>query len=161
MTFNEKIKKVGILNAYLIDPLWKGPFPTRWPKEEWPIIDHLFCKTNQITKKGQLYSYSNGYKFKYIAGGIGTNTPTPSDITLQGEKGRFEITDQIIAAGQIDSFAEIPSGTGNMTWHEWGVFCDDATITAGSGTLYSRLLQTTTKSIGSTILLTYTLKETV
>lgn len=161
MRSEENIQRIGILNAYLINPSWKGQFPTRWPKEKWPIVDHIFRKQNLITKKGQVHAYSNGYQFRYIAGGIGNNTPTPDDLTLQDERGRFEITDQLIVAGQVDSFAEIPPGTGNMTWYEWGVCCSDATGVPGSGTLFSRLLQTITKNIGDSVLLTYTLRETV
>ena len=151
----------GELNAYLIDPVWKKAFPTRLPKAKWPVIDHLFKKKNQITTAGQLYSYAHGFNFGWIAGGTGTNTPTPSDAFLQSEQQRFEVIDLIFTAGQISAFAEIPPGTGNLTWQEWGVFLDDATLTAGSGTLYSRLLQTFTKTLGDSVLLTYTLTETV
>jgi hypothetical protein len=161
MQTTETLRKRGELNAYLIDPAWKGRFPSLLPKNQWPVLDHLFQKKNQITTAGQLYSYQHGFNFAFIAGGTGTNTPTPSDGFLQAEQQRFEIFDVVFTPGEINAFAEIPPSTGNLTWQEWGVFLDDATNAAGSGTMYSRLLQTFTKTLGTSVLLTYTLKETL
>lgn len=153
--------KAGRMSAYLIDPAWRGPFPTRWPKERWPVKERLFVKCNQITQAGQTFAYANGYNFKWFAGGTGTNTPTPSDKALQFEQQRFEMTDVVFAPGQIDAFAEIPPDTGNITWEEWALFLSDATRTRASGTMFSRLLYSFTKNLGDTILLNYTLTETV
>jgi hypothetical protein len=161
MITTELIKRAGELNAYLIDPSWKERFPSRWPKEKWPVLDHLFQKKNQITTAGQLYSYKHGFDFAFIAGGTGTNTPTPSDAFLQSEQKRFEIFDVVYSAGEVNAFAEIPPSTGNLTWQEWGIYLGDATNIAGSGTMYSRLLQSFTKNLGDDVLLTYTLTETV
>src|SRR5262249_28720071 len=122
MKANDLISHQGELNAYLIDPSGKESFPTRWAKETWPVARHLFHKKNQITTAGRLYSYSNGFNFTWIAGGTGTNTPTPSDTFLQSEQQRFEVIDLVFTSGEINAFAEIPPGTGNLTWQEWGVF---------------------------------------
>lgn len=155
----EPIKKSGHLTAYIIDPKWHGQFPTRSPKHEWPVLGMAFEKQNQILQIGQSYSYLNGLKFTWIAGGTGSNAVSPSDKQLQTEIQRFEVFDVSYAPGLIEAYAEIPPDTGNITWSEWGVVLADGMQTRGSGTFYSRLLQEYTKSFGDTILLNYTLEE--
>jgi hypothetical protein len=159
---NDQCRKTGTLKGYLILPSWKGSFPFDWARDHWPILQTpLFVKRNQITKVGQLRSYANGYNFAYIAGGTGSTTPQYTDTLLETEYQRFPVDDLFFQPGQIDASAVIPPGTGNVTYEEWGVFLDDATSIANTGTLYSHLLQNFTKNLGDHVLLTYTLKEEV
>jgi hypothetical protein len=161
MKFTEKRGWTGVLSAHIIDPAWKGAFPTRWPREKWPVIRQVFQKHNLVTKPGQLRSYTNGLSFTYIAGGDGTTPPTRDDTDLANELLRFAVEDQVNEAGKITVFTTIPSGVGGLTWQEWGVFMDDALITSGSGTMYSRILQQYTKVISDNVLVTYVLNESI
>lgn len=161
MRLIEPIKKAGRLRAYIIDPNWKGAFPTRWPRDKWPVIEKVIDSPNLMTNAGRLLGYRTGYNFSFIAGGTGATDPAATDIHLRTEVGRFEITDIVMTIGQVEIFAEIPPDTGNLTWEEWGVFMQDATRIKNSGTLFSRLLSQYTKNIGDTVLLNYTMLETI
>jgi hypothetical protein len=156
-----RFTRAGIFSAHIINPAWQGEFPFDWPKEKWPLAKIAFSKKNQITEVGQLRSYTHGLNFKYIAGGDGTAAPSPSDTSLNNELQRFLVENIIRIPGQVEAYAFIPSGTGNVTWREWGVFLDDASSGNGSGTIYGHVLQAFTKNLGDNVLLTYTVQETV
>lgn len=151
----------GEMTFYLVDPRFLGPFPYHWPREDWPLVKEIARRRNQITDAGRLKSYMDGLNFNYVAGGIGTLPPGPLDVALDNEAQRFAVEEKITQVGQVDIYTTIPSGTGNITWQEWGLFMNDASITQDSGTLYSRLLEEVTKSLGDQLLIKYTILETL
>lgn len=123
--------------------------------------DIAFKKQNIITNAGRLRSYDEGLNFQYIAGGGGNATPSVGDTRLFNELGRWVVTDRILTVGSVKVFAKIPNFTGNQSYAEWGTFMDDATETANTGTLYSRLLESYTKTLGEILLIEYTITETL
>jgi len=123
--------------------------------------EKAFQKDNIITNSGRLRSYNEGLNFLYIAGGSGITTPTASDTRLLNELGRWVVTDRLTTVGSIKAFAKIPNFTGNQSYGEWGIFMDDASELVNTGTLYSRLLQNYTKTLGEILLIEYTITETL
>lgn len=114
------------------------------------IVDRQHIKNqltvlNQTLRDSQLMgTYSaaaDALKIKYFAFGTGTTPAATSDTQLVSEQYRKQLTTlDNPTPGTVQSVVSLGTGEANFTITEIGVFCGpDATGTANSGTLLSRV----------------------
>lgn len=87
---------------------------------------------------------------KWFAVGTGAITSvSPSDTSLSTELYRLQPTGTSITGTQQDVSILFTTSNGNGTWTNAGFFGNAATSTPGSGTLYTHVLYSYTKTTGS------------
>lgn len=103
-------------------------------------------KDNQLTNLyknsvlNQLYGTSfNSLDILYLAVGTGSVTAQPTDTTLNAEIYRSVPTQKTLATDYVQTIWVLPVGVANDHLMEIGVFAGNATATADSGTMLSRI----------------------
>lgn len=101
---------------------------------------------NQLTNlyKQSVLNQLNGASFddleiKYLAVGTGDTPASASDTQLEDEQFRQIPTTKQLFADYEQTIWVIPTNLGNFTYKEIGVFAGNATSTADSGMLLSRI----------------------
>lgn len=87
----------------------------------------------------------------YGAIGPGTNTPSVSDTSLQTESFRKTIATAEYLSNVLTVQLFLSTSEGNMTIREYGLFGEDASSTASSGTLFERVSMNKTKTSAKTL----------
>lgn len=82
----------------------------------------------------------------YMAVGSGTNVPNAANTTLQTELFRKQLVTKTVAANVITLSCFFTTAEGAGAWKEVGVFGEDASETANSGTLFNRAAIDVTKT---------------
>lgn len=145
MQVSENIRKIkGIVTIELRDAK-TGKLKSR------DIIPNLFVTAGKESIADRLAGDANRGIVTYCAVGTGTNAPALTDTQLQTELFR-----KLIAlrsqSGKIASFRTYYNASeANGTLREAGLFGDDATGTANSGTLFCRLAINRTKTSADTL----------
>lgn len=87
----------------------------------------------------------------YGATGTGTNTPTVADTTLQTEIARklLSVRSNTNNIAVLRVFYNETESVGTLT--EFGLFGEDASATANTGTMFNRLIIAVTKTITQTL----------
>ena len=109
-------------------------------------IVNRWCGT--VTKTGTI---------TYIALGTGTDVPAIGDTALQTEVYRKLLTTRTKNATTCETSTYIPTNEGNYTYKEVGLYGDDASGVADSGTLYTHAVVDETKTDGTSVTLDYNL----
>jgi len=112
-------------------------------------IVNRWCGT--ITKTGTL---------TYLALGTGTDAPAAGDTKLQTETYRKLLTTRTKNGTVAETSTYIPTNEGNYVYKEVGLFGDDASGTADSGTLYTHAVVAETKTDGISATVDYNLEIT-
>lgn len=89
----------------------------------------------------------------YCALGTGTDAPAAGDTTLQTELIRKQVSVRSFAANVAQFRTFFNTSEGNDTIREIGLFGDDASASANSGTLFARLAVNKTKTSAETLTL--------
>jgi len=110
------------------------------------IADHL--KGTTANNKGII---------TYCALGTNSTAPTVADTTLGTELFRKLVSVRSVSAKIATFQTFFTTSEGNGTLREAGLFGDDASSTANSGTLYSKLAINRTKTSSDTLTLTWTI----
>lgn len=93
----------------------------------------------------------------YCAVGTGTTAPTESDTDLETELFR-KLVSVRSSSGNVATFQTFyTTSEANGTLGEAGLFGDDASGTADSGTMFARVLISRTKTSNDTLTLTWTI----
>ena len=95
----------------------------------------------------------------YLALGSGTTTPANTDTKLETETYRHPTTTGNRTELVVCISTFIPTDEANDTHKEMGLFGDDASDTADSGTLYTHVAIDETKSSGESITINYDLES--
>lgn len=93
----------------------------------------------------------------YCALGTSAVAPTSADIKLTTEIARKLVSVRSVAANIASFVTFFTTAEGNGTLREAGLFGDDATSTADSGTLFSKLAINRTKTTGDTLTLSWSI----
>jgi len=89
----------------------------------------------------------------YCGVGTGTDAPAAGDTTLQTELTRKQVSQRSLAVNVAKFRTYFNTTEANGTLKECGLFGDDATAVADSGTLFCRLAINKTKTSGETLTL--------
>ena len=84
---------------------------------------------------------SQSLRISYGGLGTGTGTPTGADTILGNEEYRQTVSSQVRVTNKAYNTVFLDNNSGNgFTYSEFGLFSGEATATADSGTLFSRVL---------------------
>lgn len=100
------------------------------------LLTNLYKQDVLNQLKGDAFA---SLEIKYLAIGTGTNPASVTDTQLQTEVLRRIPTSSSITDDYVQTIWVIPTNIGNFTYREIGVFAGNATATADSGTLLSRV----------------------
>ena len=121
------------------------------------LVNNMFVTAgkNSIADALRGTSESNKGIITYCALGTGTNAPALVDTDLQTELVRKLVSVRSVS-GNVATFQTFfTTSEGNGTLREAGLFGDDATATANSGTLFCRASINRTKTSSDTLTLSW------
>ena len=100
---------------------------------------------------------SKSGEITYLALGDNTTAPASSDTKLGNELYRKAITQRTKSGQTAQTSTYIPTNEGDGTYKEIGLFGDDASGSADSGTLYTHAAINETKNSGESVTIDYNL----
>jgi hypothetical protein len=113
-------------------------------------LHNIACTTGKTSLAQRLVGASKG-EITYFAVGTGTDAPAAGDTTLQTELYRKQISVRS-SSGAIATFRIFFNvSEANGALKEIGLFGDDATVTADTGTLFARAAIDKTKTSSETL----------
>jgi len=119
---------------------------------------NLFCLAGKYSLVDRMSGESDKGLVTYLALGSDTTTPVATDIALGAETFRKAITERTRTGLILYASTFLISSEANATFREMGLYGDDASGVADSGTLYTHLAINETKTLGETITVDYNLE---
>lgn len=119
------------------------------------IIKNTFCTVGKYSIAAALIETANKGKVTYCAVGTNVTAPAAANTQLGTEIFRKLISVRSYAANVATFQTFFTTSEANGSLREAGLFGDDATATANSGTLFSHLAINRTKSSSDTLTLSW------
>lgn len=126
----------------------------RTGKEDVQVLDNLIVTAGKSAIAARLAgdtAVANRGEITYGAVGTGTTAPTLADTTLETELVRKLLALRSFSANVATLRMFLTTAEGNGTLKEFGLFGEDASITADSGTMFNRLLIDRVKTSANTL----------
>lgn len=123
------------------------------------LVDNMFVTAGKNSLADALRGTTANNKgiITYCALGTGSTAPALADTTLQTEIVRKLVSVRSVS-GNVATFQTFfTTAEGNGSLREAGLFGDDASSTANSGTLFARVAINRTKTSGDTLTLTWSI----
>ena len=119
---------------------------------------NLFCLAGKYSILDRMTGESSKGLVTYLALGSDTTSPLASDVKLGTETFRKAITQRTRTGLIFYSSTFLTSAEANATFREMGLFGDDASSGADSGTMNTHLAINETKVLGETITVDYNIE---
>lgn len=123
------------------------------------LIKNTFCTVGKNSIADALRGTETGTKgiITWCAVGTDSTAPTAADTALGTEIFRKLVSVRSVSANVATFQTFFTTAEANGTLREAGLFGDDASATANSGTLFSKLAINRTKSTSDTLTLTWSI----
>jgi len=121
-------------------------------------ILNVFCHLGKSSIARRLANAEAGYgKITYCAVGTGAGTPNTADIQMSAELFRKPISVTAYNSNVVTFTTYYSTSEANGTLTELGLFGDDASSTANSGTIYAHTTISKVKSTSDTLTIEWSL----